>query len=192
MAPQRVRRKGSMQIIRGYWGRAKAAAFLLGFSFIAPARAEQGSLADLKAATRSLGFLQNPSHGNGFMIGVVYTPLDKALAQQVAERLHSLPGPNNGGLKSELISLGDLASHGETLDALYLLPGTLSAAATITEVARRKHLLVISSDPACLDQRCCMLMVRDTGRVEIVLDQALADSAGVSFSSVFAMMVRHK
>ena len=72
----------------------------------------------------------------------------------------------------------------------YLIPGTTSSA--IVDVARRRHLLVMSNDPTCLDQRSCMLMVRDTGRVEIVLDSALAQSAGVSFSSVFTMMVQHR
>jgi len=158
-----------------------------------PAYADDVSLADLKAATRSLGFLQNPPRGKELLIGIVYlpgVPASRALAQQTADRLRTLPGPNNTLIKPATISIHDLGAHGDDLDALYLLPGATGGG--ITDLARRKHILVMSSDPACMDQHCCMLMVRDTGRVEIVLDSALAQSAGVSFSSVFAMMVKHR
>jgi len=171
-----------------------AAIFALGLTAAIPARAANDvSLADLKAATRSLGFLQNLPHTGTVGVGIVYlpgVPASKALAQQTADRLRSLPGPNNAAFKPDLISIHELAGRTAGLAALYLLPG--STGSGIADVARREHLLVMSNDPACLDQRCCMLMVRDTGRVEIVLDSALADSAGVSFSSVFAMMVKHR
>jgi hypothetical protein len=172
-----------------------AAIFVLSLAITFPAHAaDDVSLADLKAATRSLGFLQNLPRANVFVVGIVYAPgsaSGKALGQQAAERIRTLSGPNDAGLKAETIAVGDLANHADRLDALYLVPGVSGSGAAIVEVARRKHLLVMSNDPACLDQHCCMLMVRDTGRVEIILDSALAQSAGVTFSSVFAMMVKH-
>jgi hypothetical protein len=172
------------------------AIFALALAAASPAlAADDVSLADLKAATRSLGFLQNPPRTGNFVIGVVYAPSagnGKNLSQQTAERIRTLPGPKDSGLKAETIAVNDLAGGADHLDALYLVPGTTGSAATIADIARRKHLLVMSNDPACLDQHCCMLMIRDSGRVEIVLDSDLAQSAGVSFSSVFAMMVKHK
>ena len=174
----------------------RGALVALGLAAILPAHAaEDVSLADLKAATRSLGFLQNLPHAGDFIIGIVYAPglaSAKALAQQAAERIRTLPGPKDTSLKIDLIAVNELASRTDRLDALYLIPGTATNGSVIVDVARRKHLLVISNDPACLDQHCCMLMVRDSGQVEIVLDSALAQSAGVSFSSVFAMMVKHR
>ena len=173
-----------------------AAALALSLAAGLPAHAaDDVSLADLKAATRSLGFLQNPPHADGFVLGIVYAPgtaNGKSLAQQTADRIRGLPGPNDKGLKAEPIAVGDLAAHTDRLDVLYLVSGTAGNAAAIVDLARRRHLLVVSNDPACLEQNCCMLMVRDTGRVEIVLDSALAQSAGIAFSSVFAMMVKHK
>jgi hypothetical protein len=173
-----------------------AAIFVLGLAAVSPAfAADDVSLADLKAATRSLGFLQNLPRETTFAIGIVYasgSAASKSLGQQTADRLRSLPGPNNSSLKIEMIAAGDLAASTARLDALYLVPGATSSAAAIAEVARRRHLLVMSNDPACLDQHCCMLMVRDTGRVEIVLDSTLTQAAGITFSSVFAMMVKHK
>lgn len=170
--------------------------FSLAMAGIFPAwAAEDVSLADLKAATRSLGFLQNLPRGGSFSIGIVYaggSASAKATSQQVAERMRGLAGPNDADLKPEIIAAGELTGHSSRLDALYLVPGTTGSAATIVDVARRRHLLVLSNDPACLDQNCCMLMVRDGGKVEIVMDAALTQSAGIAFSSVFAMMVKHK
>jgi hypothetical protein len=153
------------------------------------------TMADLRAAARSLGFLQNIAHNNGLTIGVVYVPGSaegRFLAQQTAERLRTLAGPRDTSLKAEIIAINDLANYPGQLDALFLLPGITGGAVGVMDVARRKRLLVMSNDPACLDQRFCMLMARDSGRAEIVLDSALAQSAGITFSSIFAMMVKRR
>jgi ABC-type sugar transport system substrate-binding protein len=191
-----VLKTSAMLSVKAYLRARLAAIVAASLTAILPAAAaDDVSLADLKAATRSLGFLQNPPHSNDFVVGIVYVPGSagsKTLGQQTADRIRTLPGPKDSGLKTEIITVNDLANHADRLDALYLLPGTSAGAPAIVDMARRKHLLVMSNDPACLDQHCCMLMVRDTGRVEIVMDSALAQSAGVTFSSVFAMMVKHK
>jgi hypothetical protein len=182
--------------MRAFVSLTLAAILALGVAAIFPAAAaDDVSLADLKAATRSLGFLQNLQRGGTFTIGIVYpsgSSGGKALGLQVADRLRGLAGPNASSLKPEPIAIDDLADHPEHLNALYLVPGTSGNAQAIVDVARRRHLLVMSNDPVCLDQHCCMLMVRDGGKVEIVLDSELAQSAGIAFSSVFAMMVKHR
>ena len=74
-----------------------SAILALGLAFASPARADDVSLADLKAATRTLGFVQNASRAKEFSIGVVYAPgsaASKALGQQAVERIRGLPGPN--------------------------------------------------------------------------------------------------
>ena len=177
------------------FSRMATAVFLATIAISPLNAAEEVPLADLKAATRSLGFLQNLPRGGSFAIGIVYpsgSANGKVTSQQASEQMRGLEGPNGSVLKPEPIAVGDLAGHAEHLDALYLMPGLGGGSATIVEEARRRHLLVMSSDPTCLDQHCCMLMVRDTGRVEIILDSGLAQSAGISFSSVFAMMVKHR
>jgi hypothetical protein len=169
-----------------------AALSALGLAVMAPAQAaEEVSLADLRAAARSLGFLQNLPRKNEFVIGIVHGG-NNALAQQTAERMRGLSGPNNAAIRTETVPLNELAARVERLDAIYLLPGGTGGGAVVVEAARRRHIPVLSNDRTCLDASCCMLMVRDTGQVEIVLDTGLAGSAGVSFSSVFAMMVKRK
>jgi hypothetical protein len=50
----------------------------------------------------------------------------------------------------------------------------------------------VSSDPACLDAKCCVLMVQAGSNVNIVLDTAMATATGAHFSSVFTMMVKRR
>src|SRR4051812_40045148 len=78
------------------------AVFAVALAAAIPAQAaDDVSLADRKAATRSLGFLQNAAHSGSFVIGIVYAPNGKNLSQQTAERIRTLPGPNDSGLKAE-------------------------------------------------------------------------------------------
>ncbi|MEY4707113.1 MAG: hypothetical protein RJB58_836 [Pseudomonadota bacterium] len=159
------------------------------------AHAADVSLADLRVAARSLGFLQSGSRNSGLTIGVVYAPgvsESRLLAHQTAERLRALPGPGDTGLRADAVALNDVSNYSGRLDALFVLPGIMADTGVIMDTARRRRLLVMSNDPACLDQRACMLMVRDSGRAEIVLDSGLAQSAGVTFSSIFAMMVKRR
>ncbi len=67
-----------------------------------------------------------------------------------------------------------------------------AASADVSDYVRQNRVVSISSDPACLDAQCCVLMVRSGSGVDIVLDTAMADAAGARFSSVFTMMVKRR
>jgi hypothetical protein len=70
------------------------------------AHAADVSLADLRVAARSLGFLQSGSRNSGLTIGVVYAPgvsESRLLAHQTAERLRALPGPGDTGLRADAV-----------------------------------------------------------------------------------------
>jgi hypothetical protein len=151
--------------------------------------------ADLQAGARALGFLDSLPHDGIVAVGIVYAeavPGSKAQAQQTAERLRAVPGPNNARFQPVLVPVETLGRSSERLDVLYLMPGVSGFAAAIVETAQQRHLLTLSDDPACLESHDCVLMVRAERRVEIVLDIALADAVGVHFPSVFMMLVTRK
>jgi hypothetical protein len=151
--------------------------------------------ADLQAAARALGFLEALPHDGTIAVGIVYaaaTPDGKAQASQAAERLRNIPGPGTASFQPTLIPVETLGQSLDHLDALFLMPGVLGSAPAIAEVARRRRLITISDDPACLEARCCVLMVRAERRVEIVLDTEFADAVGAHFPSVFMMLVARK
>jgi hypothetical protein len=153
------------------------------------------SAADLQAATRAIGFLQNLPHDGSIVIGIVYatqSEASKALATQIAATLASLPGPNKSVIRTKLVSIDSLAQTTERLDALFLVPGISSEGSAIGDAIRRRRIISISNDPSCLDSNCCVLMVRAKPDVEIVLNTVVADAVGANFSTVFAMIVKRR
>ena len=166
-------------------------------AFAGPARAEV-STDDLQAIARTLGFLETLPIDGTLAVKVVYAPTqpDAAnVANETAGKLNAIPGPNAATFKAKSLPVDGLAADQDRLDILLLAPGTCSdtaAAAPILDAVRRRRVVSIASDPTCLDAQCCVLMVRAGRKVEIVLDKALADSAGLKFASVFSMMGKRK
>jgi len=158
-----------------------------------PARA--AGIADLQAAAHALGFLDGLPHDGVVIVAIVYMPQapdSRAVAIQTAAWLNSLPGPNKTSFRARPVTVDELAQGNDHLDAIYLPPGLSAAAATIVNAMRRRHLVSISNDPTCLDDNCCVLMVRAEGGIEIVLHTAVADAVGANFSNIFTMMVKHR
>jgi hypothetical protein len=177
----------------------RTAFFVLAALFAAasssPAKAADVSLPDLEAAARSLGFLDSLACDGTLVLGIVYasdSPDAKALASALAERVRSIKGHNSAVFKTEVLSVNELAQFSDRLDAIFLAPGTTAEAGTIAEIIRRRHLVSISNDPACLQAKCCVLMIRTDRGVEINLDTSLADAVGARFSPVFSMMVKRR
>ena len=152
-------------------------------------------LADLQAATRSLGFLDSLQNRSTISIGVVYgveVRDGKNSAVQTAGALTAMRGPGSSTIRANIITVDELVQNTQHFDALYLMPGVAANGAQVADVVRRQHVVTISSDPACLYAKCCVLMVQIGSGVNIVLNMALADAAGARFSSVFTMMVKRR
>jgi len=159
-----------------------------------PALAEI-SVDDLQAVVRSLGFLDTLPKDGTIAVRVVYAADAGAAAAQTADRLNAIQGPNSATFKAQAVPVGGLPGDQDRLDALLLANGACTDPANaqaIADIVRRRHVISISTDPACLDSKCCVLMVHSERKVEIVLDTAMADAAGAHFSSVFAMMVKRR
>lgn len=175
---------------------SRAIVFAAGILTATPsASADEVSLSDLEAATRTLGFVENLPKDGILALGVVFAsqaPESRALALDVAERLRGLAGPNSLTIKTDIIAADSISQYAGRLDALFILPGVSGEGAAIADAVRLRRLVSISNDPRCLDQQCCVLMVRTAQDVEIVLNGELAKAAETRFSSVFAMMVKRK
>ena len=151
--------------------------------------------ADLQAATRTLGFLDSLRDHTTISIGVVYGASvrdGKNSAAQIAGTLATMRGPGSSTIHTNIVPVEELAQNTQHYDALYLMPGVAANGAQIADAVRRLHAVSISSDPACLVAKYCVLMVQAGSGVNIVLDTALAAAAGAQFSSVFTMMVKRR
>jgi hypothetical protein len=146
---------------------------------------------DLHAIANALGFLNGLPRGAPIIIGIVFGS-DAKTASQTAAAMEAIPGPAQSSFKTVLIEALDLARTQGHLDAVLLMPDALAQAATVADAARRRKLVTVATDPACLEQHSCVLMVRAGARVHIVLDTQLANAVGANFSSVFTMMVERK
>jgi YfiR/HmsC-like len=157
--------------------------------------ATEVTVAQLQAVAQTLGFLSNLPNTDTLNIAIVYAQDQsggEARAAQTAALLNAIRGPNRRTLVGTSVAVKDLGRATQSFDAYFLMPGAPSQGAAINDAVRRHHVISISTDPACLDANCCVLMVSVQGRVRIVLDTALASAAGAQFSSVFAMMVTRK
>jgi hypothetical protein len=161
----------------------------------APMHAAEVATADLEAAVHSLGFLDSLQHRAAISVSVVYRSGDaesKALAQRTAATLMSMRGPNASTIAANVVAINELGQNPRHVDVLYLVPGAAENGRVIGDFVRRQHVLSISNDPSCLDARCCVLMVQAGSHVNIVLDTALAQETGATFSAVFTMMVKRR
>jgi hypothetical protein len=173
----------------------RAAALALVFAGSPSQAAAEPTAADVEAIAQSLGFISSLPSTGAVNIGIVYAE-DQANGESNSARviamLNAGRGPNQRSLHGTSIAVKDLMHATQEFDVYLLMPGTSGQAAVINDAARRRHIVSISSDPACLEANCCVLMVSAQDRVRIVLNTALADAVGARFSSVFAMMVSRK
>jgi hypothetical protein len=157
--------------------------------------ADSVALADLQAATRSLGFLDSLQNHATISVGVVYgagVRDGKNSAALTAGTLSAMRGPGSSTIRATVVSVAELGQTAQRFDVLYLMPGLAANGAQIGDAVRRLRVVSISSDTACLDARYCVLMVQAGSGVNIVLDTTLASAAGAQFSSVFTMMVKRR
>jgi hypothetical protein len=170
--------------------------FVMLLGFVPSAHAvDQVSVDNLQAAMRTLAFLESLPKNGTIIVGVVYSsevPTAEALATETAKVIGAMRGPNSRMLQPLLLSTNNLAQFVGHLDVIFLVTGASKHSDVILSVMRRYHLVSISDDLACVDAKCCVLMVHTGQRVDITLDTGLAEAVGARFSRVFTMVVKRK
>lgn len=170
---------------------ATIAALFAAWTAVAAPAVEAVSTDDLQAVARTLQFLESLPRSGTLKVGVVYGA-DRRTADEAARQFGAMTAPSGTSFEVMTIPAAELERFPEHLDLLLLLPGALSNAAAIASTVRTRHVTSISIDPACLETHCCVLMVRSGERTDVVLDTAVAESAGAHFSTVFTMLVKRK
>ena len=168
-----------------------AGVLIAALSLAAPAVADEITAADLHAIANALGFLSGLPRGAPITVGVVFGTDSKAAAQTAAA-LEAIPGPAQSSFKTIPVAARDLMRAPGHLDVVLIMPDAAGQAAAVADAARHRKLVTVATDPSCLEQDACVLMVHTAGRVHIVLDTPLANQVGANFSSVFTMMVERK
>jgi hypothetical protein len=127
-------------------------------------------------------------------VGIVVANADP-VSQRDADAIREVIGTDLPAgrvrLQFRLVTLDQL-SKVTGLAALYVTSGLAASMETISAAAQRLHVPTISADLACVQSRGCVVGFSTAPTVQIVIDTAAAERAGVHFTQAFRMLVREK
>ena len=163
--------------------------------FLCVASAPQPACADVsqkdfEVILRAIGFVRLPPGGDK-TFAIVYDPANSASfreAQQMQEKFGVGIASNDMTLRGRLVPASNLE----------LLQGSSFALVTsglqpwyrkISDLARAGHIVSFSLDRSCVEQQYCLVYINTEGRVEIVVNQSVAQESKIEFKPVFLMMV---
>lgn len=145
---------------------------------------------DLQIAARALSFMENPLSGE-LRAGIVYSD-DSARSVREANELQRLLG---GGMRIgnvELLPVRVEAAdvRGADVDLFLLVENAGAAgAAAVAAASAAKRVPCITKDLAQVRAGACVMGVRASPKVEILVNRDAAQASGTAFATVFRMMV---
>lgn len=168
--------------------RRRAACLVMpALSLFLTATAAQGAVTtkDMQIIGRMLGFFDPPYTGS-IQVGIVYDAAGKAEAEALMSSMAS--GVNAGAitLQPKLVALSDAVASGVPV----LLIMNTNQSSQIMQAGRKA--VVISTQPGCADNGTCMVSVQSDPKVEITLNKAAAEAAGIKVSASFRMMIKER
>jgi len=141
---------------------------------------------ELQVIGRAIAFMQPPPSGGA--IAVVYVAGDPA-SRQDAEAIAAQTG---SGLQA-----GGMLLAARVVEASALAEGGFAVAIaasgangpSLGAAVRAAHVLCVTADLAAVQAGFCTLAISTDLRVQIVLNHAAAEAAGVGFAAAFRMMI---
>jgi hypothetical protein len=155
----------------------------------APAHADV-TATDMQVAARALSFVSNPLSGT-VRVGIVYTP-GSSKSRRQAESLRTMlaKGLRIGALELRPV----LVKSGEKSTAdvdLFFLTEYMETndAANLPGDGTLRQILCITTDIEQVRSGNCVLGVRSRPKVEVFVNRAAAEADGITFSTVFRVMI---
>jgi hypothetical protein len=144
---------------------------------------------DLLVGARALGFMQNPP-ASKIRVGIVYaTNVPKSV-----EEADQLQGMFAGGLKVGnldimpiKVKIDELA--GANVEFFWLTEYVGADGVRVADATRVKQIPCITVDIAQVQNGNCVMGVRAQPRVEIIVNRTAAARNGLSFATVFRMLI---
>ena len=172
--------------------RAVGALLVLALAWAPAARADSADVTatDIQVAARALGFMSRPPKGR-LTVGIVYSRQSPA-SEQAARRLRDLLA---GGYRVGAVEFAPLlveAGIARNVDVdLYFLSPHLRPVETppLVAPAAAAPRLCVTTDIAQVEAGRCILGVRSRPRVEVLVNRSAAAANGITFSTVFRVMI---
>jgi len=153
-----------------------------------PARADI-TAADLQVAARALTFVENPLSGT-VRVGIVYAA-DKPRSVQQAEALRDLLGNGlrAGNLNLRPVMVESKSVAAANVDLFFLTEQIGASSAQIANASVAKQVPCVTTDIEQVRNGACVMGVRSRPKVEILVNRAAAAASGVTFATVFRVMI---
>jgi hypothetical protein len=144
---------------------------------------------DVLIAARALSFMQNPPAGP-IRVGIVYAANSPRSVEE-ADRLQQmlLGGLRAGNLIMFPVKVRSDDLAGANVQLFLLTEYAGGEGAHVAAAARAKHLPCLTVDIAQVQNGACALGVRSAPRIQVVVNRAAAAEDGMSFATVFRMLI---
>jgi hypothetical protein len=155
---------------------------------LAPVRADVGP-GEMQIMARALSFLQKPPSGV-LRVGVVFSPIiaeSSREAEAVERILRDGLQVGNLTLKAVPVPLNEISRT--NTDLLFLTGGLQEQGQQVAAVTRARHIPCVTTDLAQVRSGACALGIRSQPSIQILVNRATAVADGISFSTVFRMMI---
>ena len=169
---------------------SRTAAWLLAGAFIAVASgsavAASMTSKDVQILAKAIGFLEPPPAGAA-TVAIAYDPAN-AESKQDAEAIAGFFGDGlkagNAMLTPKLTELGALSAGG--------FVAVIAAAGVkvdqVSGITRTLHVACITADASAVQSGQCVISVKSSPKIEILVNRAAAASSNVGFGSAFLLM----
>ena len=164
-------------------------------SAIGPFQAAEAefSTKDGQILGRTLGYVGDGMTGTA-ILGIVFMPGNPSSRQEAALIQGVIGHGLTAGrvrLQASLIPVDQLAVV-IGVNALYVTSGLAGSMDAVSGAALRLHVPTVSIDMACVQSGLCVIGFSSQPTVQIVIDHAAAERAGMHFMQAFRMLVREK
>lgn len=146
--------------------------------------------ADMQVAARALSFLENPLTGT-VRLGIVHAPASPR-SKQEAEKVAALlrDGMRIGGLELQPVLI-DLADARDAQVDLFYLTGAIGPRdASVVAITAARQMPCVTTHVGLVAAGKCALGVRSSPKVEILVHREAARASGMTFATVFRVMVK--
>ncbi len=151
------------------------------------------SVKDGQVLGRTLGYMGDGMSGT-LVVGIAFAP-GNPTSQHDADAVVAVIGDalttGRVRLRARLIPLDQLPGVAG-ISALYVTFGLEAHMDAVSGAAQRLHVPTISDDLACVQSGACVVGFSTEPTVQILIDKAAAERAGVRFMQAFRMLVREK
>lgn len=144
---------------------------------------------DLQVAARALSFMEQPLRGT-VRVGIVYSnasPASHRQAEEVERLLGSGLRAGNLELHAVMVELGEHKSA--DVDLFLLTEHVTAEQAQLAGLGADRRTLCVTTDLEQVRNGSCVMGVRSAPKVEILVNRVAAQARGLSFATVFRVMI---